>query len=140
MFKFLIQYKLTSFLNYDIILSIIDKYGTEDNRERSEEYEEKLEEYIKKHKISEFAEIIEPDLLQRSFDARVKMVLKIDVEKCTELANLRDLKLALADALKLNSSALFLYNIRDGCVVVTFLIPVSTADSVFYENKEFTIK
>ena len=140
MFKFLIQYKLTSFLNYDIILSIIDKYGTEDNRERSEEYELKLEEYIKKHKISEFAEIIEPDLLQRSFDARVKMVLKIDVEKCAELANLCDLKLALADALKLNSSALFLYNIRDGCVVVTFLIPVSTADSVFYENKEFTTK
>ena len=140
MFEFLIQHKFISFLNYDIILSIIDKYGTENDRKESKEYELELEEYIQKHKISEFSEIIKPDLLQRSFGTRVKMVLKIDIKRCSELANIRYLKLALADALKLNSTALFLHDVRDGCVVVTFLIPVSTAEVVFCESKELTVK
>ena len=59
------------------------------------------------------------------------MVLKFDIKSTSRLANLVNLKSSIADILGLTPSAIQLYDIKDGCVVATYLIPTPVAELVF---------
>ena len=137
MFEYLTIHKFISFLNYDIIECIVDKYGSDKDRNKMKEYVIKLKEFINKHKISEFAGINPalkvPDIME-------KIVLKVDIDEFQQLAKVCDLKRKIANILELKTSSLLLYDVKKGCVVVIFLIPRSVANIVFNENREFTMK
>ena len=130
-------HKLVSFLNYEIIECIIDKFGTNKERREMKAYVEEVKEFAKKHKLAEFIEI-NPDL--KAHDAMEKVTLKVDIDEFQKLAEVMDLKCKLANILELRASTLSLLDVKKGCVVVTFLIPRSVANIIFNENREFTME
>ncbi len=69
-----------------------------------------------------------------------KMILKVDMKLLTRLSKLCELKRPIAKILNVNPSTLYLCGIEEGCVMVTYLIPVAVADVIFCKGKKFTKK
>ena len=124
-----------TFLNYEIFQCIAEEYEVDPDHEKMK-YPEYLDDYIKKHKLSEFEEI--NPLLKKFECGTNEMVLKFDIELTCSLAKLQDYTSNIADILGLRPSALRLLSIKEGCVVITLLIPASVADVIFSSNKVFT--
>ena len=99
-------------------------------------YPEHLETYIKKQKISEFIKI--NPLIEKLTTNSTEMILKFDIESTSQLAKLKKLKSSVARILGLSPSAIQLYDIKDGCVVATFLIPTPVAELVFNADTVLT--
>ena len=135
-FKFL-SVRFASFLNFEIFKSIVQKFGNDKDHKKLEDYTARLEEYVNKHKISEFFDI-NPALKEHDKTAK-KLILKVDYKKFQKLAKITNLKRALAKILNLKASAIQLYGIEDGCILVIFLVPVCVADVIFVEENRSTI-
>ena len=129
--------RFASFLNYDIFKFIVQEFGNDKDHQKLEDYTARLEEYVNKHKISEFFNI-NPALKEYDKTAK-KLILKVDYEKFQKLAKITNLKRALADIWDLKTSAIQFYGIEDGCILVIFLIPVCVADVIFVEENRSTI-
>ena len=125
----------SSFLNYEIFQDIAKKYKIRADREELR-YGEHLKAYIKEHKVVEFA-MINPLLKNIKEDSKI-LTLKLDVENTCRLAKVVELKQSIAEALELNPSTLHIVDCREGCVVVTFLIPAAVADVLFKADTKFT--
>lgn len=126
-----------SFLDYDIFQSIVDTYQIDHGQEELK-YPEHLKLYLEKHKLSEFIEV---NPLQKKFTAlSAELVLKIDIELTTKMSKIIDLKQAIAKNLRINFSTLRLLDIRDGCVVVSFLMPIPVAELIFNKHTLITEK
>ena len=123
-----------SFLNYDIFEKIQKKYNLPGDREELS-YHEYLKAYIESHKISEFIKI---NPLLNCEDGSKKLILKYDIETTCSLAKVNELKKFIAKILDLNPSALHILDIKDGCLLVTFLTPASIADAIFTSDTAFT--
>ena len=126
--------KCASFLNYDIFQFILKRYNISDDQENLQ-YPEHIKAYIKKHKISEFAKI---NPLLKSKNGSKKLTLKYDVENICSLAKVDDLKNFIAEIMDLIPSALEIVDIKDGCVIITFLISASIADALFTPDTVLT--
>ena len=131
----LLTTEYASFLNYGIFQFILNTYGIDTQREEFQ-YPQHLEAYINKHKIKEFVEI--NPLLSKSTEVLENLILKIDIESTSELAKLVDLQTAIAEILGVRSATLQLLDVKDGCVVVTFLIPKPVAEVVFSKHATFS--
>ena len=136
---FLIVCNCASFLNYDIFEKMVEDF-IEDNEGIHDilNYPEHLRAYINQHMISEFIEL-NPALQECSVKSTV-IILKFDIQLTSKLAKVFDLKKAVAKILGLKPSELQLLDIRDGCVMVTFLISAVAAQTIFAHNKQFTPK
>lgn len=120
---------LTSYLNYGIFELMIRQFRLDDSQQEMK-YPEYFRAYVEKHKISEFMEI-NPQLSEVATSSK-EFVFKMDYDlNHTPLAKITELKEAIANALKLKSSALRLLSIEEGCVVVKFLVSASIAELVF---------
>lgn len=117
-----------SFLNCEVYQSIQDKYCSDVDC-KDFKYPEHLNAYIDKHKVKEFFDV-NPQL-EKYTGASKKLKFKIDIDLTSKVARVINLKSSLAALLGLRPSALRLYGIEEGCVVVTFLIPAFVADRVF---------
>lgn len=130
----LLTTRCASFLNYDIFEYIRKRYSIL-NTQKELEYPHHLEDYIRKHKISEFTKI---NPLLKTKNGSKELTLKYDIETTCTLAKIQDLKKSISQVLELSSSALEIVDIEEGCVIVTFLIPISVADALFKPEKVFT--
>ena len=142
-FEFL-SLRFASFLNYDIFRCIVQEFGNDKDHKKLEDYTARLEEYVNKHKISEFFDINpalkEHDKTTKEHDKTAKkLILKVDLEKFQKLAKITNLKRALAKIWDLKTSAVQFYGIEDGCILVIFLVPVCVADVIFVEENRSTI-
>lgn len=124
-----------SFLNYDIFCYIVRKYQIDHGQEELK-YREHLNAYLESLSAAEFVEI--NPLLKEYSSTSKECVLKIDTESTVRLAKIIDLQTAITEILGLKSSALQLLDIKDGCVVVTFLTPTPVAELVFTEHTVLT--
>ena len=113
----------------------MDIYGM-DNEQEELKYPEYLKAYIDRHKLSEFMRI--NPMLKDHDDSSKELILKINIESTSRLARIEDIKSAIAEILGLKSAALRLVDIKEGCVVATFLIPTSLAEVVFNEHTILT--
>ena len=121
-----------SFLNYEIYKSIQDYFcGGVDCDDFK--YPERLKAYIDMHKVKEFF-AVNPQL-EKITEASIKLCLKLDIEVTTKVAKVVNLKSSVAALLGLNPSALRLFSIEEGCVIVTFLIPAFVADIIFTSGR-----
>lgn len=125
--------KYASYLNYNIFLSILKRFNINKSQEMIE-YPKLLQDYINSHTLSNFVEI--DSKLEKFTDASKKIVLKFDVELTSRVSEVFNLKKAVANILGLKISALRLLSIEEGCVLVTFLIPVNVADSIFIRDRK----
>lgn len=125
-----------SFLNYKIYLDIIDNFNIDNNQEKLN-YPQYIEDYIKKHYLSEFVKI--NPKLENFTDESKQVILKMDMELTkTSLAELVDVVKSVANILHLNKSDLRILDIKEGCVRITLLVPTKLADSKFTKSKKFT--
>ncbi len=122
-----------SFVDFGIFKSIV-KYFELDKGQEVFRYSEHVDDYLKRHKIKEFV-MINPALGKLNEDSE-KLVLKFDISMTTELGKVMNLKAAVAKILGLQASALQLLDIKEGCVVVTFLIPKLVSQSLFSGNED----
>ena len=122
-----------SFLNYDIYRSIQDKFCSDVDCDDFK-YPEYLKAYIEQHKLKEFFDV--NPKLEKLTKASKKLKLKMDIELTSKVARVINLKSSLAALLGLRPSALRLFSIEEGCVLVTFLIPATVAGSVFPADKK----
>ena len=131
----ILQREYASFLNYKVFEVIAERYKLNKGQEEFR-YPKHLENYIKKHNIEEFASI---NPLKKGTNANsTELVLKLDIELTSQLACLIDLKHFIADILGLNPSVIQLCDIKDGCVVATFLILTPVAELVFNADTVLT--
>lgn len=125
----IINAEYATFLSYDIFQFMLDTYNINQGQEEFK-YPEHLSDYLKEHNISEFVEI-NPLLKKYNTTASTELILKLDIDSTSRLAKVMHLKTTIAKILRLRSAALRLLDIKDGCVVVTFLIPTHVAKVIF---------
>lgn len=130
----ILKTECTSFLNYQIFESLIKKFKLEG--EEILKYPEKLQKYIRMHKISEFIEI-QPILIELTDDKK-ELILVLDIEPTCRLSGLTDLGKAVAKILGLKQSALLIHNIKESCVVVSYLISTFVAEFLFVSDEIFS--
>ena len=119
--------KYASFLDYDIFQFIVDTYQI-DRGQGELKYSEHLKAYLEKHKVSEFV-AINPSL--KKYNDSKELTFKVDVDLTFRMANIIKLKIVIAKILGIKPAALRLLDIKDGCILVTLLVPASVADFVF---------
>ena len=124
-----------SFMNIGILQHIVKEYEL-DNGDDKLKYPEYLLAFINKHRISEFAEI-NPEL-DKAIKKSKEVSLKLDIDATCKLSKITDLQVAVARILHLIPSAIQLYSIEDGCVIVKFLLPKKVADIIFHSSKIFS--
>ena len=133
----IINSEYASFLEYDIFQGIVEEYKLDQNLEPLQ-YPEHLKAYIQMHKLSEF---VERNPALEKYSSAKELILKFDIKlSACKLATLLDLKNSIASILGLKPSALRLLTVREGCLVVKFLIPEFIAKKIFTEDKRFTLK
>ena len=123
----------TSYINCDIYQRMVDDYDIDHGQSEVLKYPEYLRAYFKKHKISEFIKI--NPKLEKCMDKTKELILKFNVERTSRLAKVIELKKEIARVLELLPSTIELYDIVDGCVLVTFHLPILVADLVFPKGK-----
>jgi hypothetical protein len=135
----LLAAEYASFLSYDIFRTILRKYQKKCNIPDEQEelkYPKLLKAYLENHKVSEFVEI--NPLLKKYTATSTELVLKFDIKSTSTLAKLTDLKAAVARILGLKSATLRLLDIKEGCVLVSFLLPTPVATFVFHKSAVLT--
>ena len=120
-----------SWFNYHLLEEIIDDLGDQNDHERLANYTQKFAEYGKKRVFE-----LPSDAFQRaSFDNNedeVELTVKVDgnlEEYCVKDAD--TFCSTLASVLGVRRHLLRLVSVRDGCVLLTFLIPRSMAQPAF---------
>ena len=124
----ILKTECSSFLNYHIFESILAGFGIGDMHEDLK-YPEMLKCYIKKHKVSEFIEV-HPQLNKFS-DATKELVIILNIEAICRVCAIMDLGEDVANVMKLEPHSLLIHEIKEACVVITFLIPAQVADVLF---------
>ena len=134
---FLLLYQeCTSFLNYEIFQEITTRFGIYGDCDHLK-YPEYLKAFVKKHTIAELISIF-PTLENKWDPSKRAVTLKIDIEKFQRFAKVYDLKIYIAKILGLNVMCVELVDVKDGCVLVTFLVPAHIVDSTKFFAKGFT--
>ena len=135
LFTFLSE-RYASFLNCDIFQTIVNKYDLDDGINELFQYPVYLREFLANQDISNFKDI--NPLLNKPEHPSTELVLKLDIELTARLSRLTDIHEAVARALGLNSAALRIIDIKDGCIIVTFLISPNVAKILFNEHTSLT--
>jgi hypothetical protein len=133
----LIGEEYTSFLNYDIFQSILNKYCKGVDCEDLK-YPEHLKAYVDEHNVAEFCSV-NPQLAKTSTTSE-KLHFKFDIEKTCRVGKVFDLKPKIAKLLGVIPSALQLFSVEDGCIIVTYLIPAFVAENIFAEDGDMTVE
>ncbi len=132
--------KYASFLNPDIYVNILEKYGTKEEQKQLD-YPKHLKAYVKQHKIKEFVKmnpkLVNPKL-QKLGDNSKKVRIKFSIRRTQSLSTVKEVTGAVANVLGLRASTLRLYGVKKGCVLVTLLIPTSIADALFTSDTLFS--
>jgi hypothetical protein len=135
----LLAEKYASFMSYGIFQSILKKYQKKCDIPMEQEelkYPELLKAFLENHKASDFVEINPP--LVKVCNTSTKLILKLDIELTSSLAKIDDLKAAVARIIGLKSAALQLLDIKEGCVLVTFILPTPVANFLFHGSTVLT--
>lgn len=120
----------SSFLDYHIFELISTEFEVGEGL-RGLNYPEKVQCYINKHKISEF---IDHPVLNKFADGSKKLVLVLDIDAICRVCKIVDLGQAVAKIMKLEPHSLLIHEIREACVIITFLIPAQVADAIFVKH------
>ena len=131
----LIDDEFASYLHYEVFQTILIQYSSPSERECDKlRYSNHLKFYIKQLNIKEFVKL-NPKLEELSATSK-KLCLKIDMDETTKITQIKDLESSIAGILGLGliPSDLKLIDVKEGCLILTFLIPAAIADNIFAKN------
>ena len=129
---FLILSNYWSWYNHALLEEIINKFGDEEDRRRLEVFKESFSTFAQ-NRIVEFSQH------SMTFGAavgdgktRVSLVLKVDASwDSIHINQLAEIHRNVASILEVNPHTLYLATVRQGCILMKFLIPSSVAEAVF---------
>ena len=125
-----------SFLNFELFQLISQRYGNEKDEERLTKYSEHRQDYIGRHKLSEYIELHPPFGLPAETNEQVIVNFAIDLD--TRLAQLLDIRTSFAGVVGLRGIALRVFNVEPSeCIVVTFQVAPAIARAAF-SGKPYT--
>lgn len=125
---FLSLHPFKSFFNYKIIESIVDEFGSDEDRQLMKEYVSKFEEFSQRN-IFEVPQHVFHDS-DLSPDDRV-FVAKFTPEVHATLKDVVAARTKIADILDIEVFALQLCSVTEGCVCLRFSISANMAEKVF---------
>ena len=129
-----------NYLNYEILEITIELYGTSDDEQRLERYNEHLQIFCERR-------IFELSLPENSCSSsntlsskQEKVAVKLNVcedSKCNELLRIRS---RIAKILRVKLATLIIDGVDAGCVQLTLLIPTFVAQEIFpLSNEQMTV-
>ena len=109
---FVIISPFSSFLDFEILEDVIEKFGAESNQSDLAKYFTELKQFLNAWKV-------EPCKISQLDDdkKKVKLCFKLDTDS---LAIYRDLKAAIARIFEVDVYALHLHSIEPGCIQLIF--------------------
>lgn len=125
----LIDDEFASYLHYEIFQTILNEYSTPSERDCHKfKYSDHLKVYIKQLNIKEFLQL-NPELEKISATSK-ELCLKMDMDETTKITQIKDLESSIAAilGLGLKPSDLKLIDVKEGCLILIFLIPAAKAD------------
>ena len=126
---FIILSAYWNYLNYEILKYIIELYGTSEDIERLEKYNQKLHNFCKR-RIFELPETSnETGNVQN--EKQAKFVVKLDVQENITCKQVLQIRRRIAKIFRINVAALTISQMDIGCVQLTFLIPKFLVQEVF---------
>ena len=131
---FIILSAYWNYLNYEILKYIIELYGTSEDIERLEKYNQKLHNFCKR-RIFELPETSnETGNVQN--EKQAKFVVKLDVQENITCKQVLQIRRRIAKIFRINVAALTISQMDIGCVQLTFLIPKFVLEEVFPLSSE----
>ena len=128
----LIDNEFANYLHYEVYETILIQYSSPSERDCDNlRYSDHLKFYIKQLNIKEFLKL-NPELEKISATSK-ELCLKINMEETTKITQIKDLESSIAGilGLGLTPSDLKLIDVKEGCLILTFLIPAAIADNIF---------
>ena len=117
----------SSFFDFKLVEDMIQKCGTENDKENLQEYDKLFLTYLSQ-RVCEC-----PSSIRESLgDDYVDLIIKLDssYEKST-LSSIKDLEVRLSQTLKVHTCLLNLCSIERGCIKLTFQIPYFLLETIF---------
>ena len=125
---FLLLHPFKSFFHYEIIESIVKRFGSEEDRQLMSEYISKFDQFCERS-VFEVPSNIFHDSDLRPGDKVFSV--KFTPEEHASLRDIVAVRAKLADILDIEVFALQLCSISDGCVCMRFLISAQVAEEIF---------
>ena len=120
-----------NYLDYDILVYIINLYGTHGDKDSDEKrlknYNEALQRFCKRR----IFELPLPESGNGTDKKQEKLYLKLDVREDTPTGQIYQMKRKVAEILQLNPATLQICSVDEGCVQLIFLIPKFVAWEIF---------
>ena len=121
-----------SYFNYDLLKLLVDVHGSPKDKENFEDYLQSFTAYCKAMPCAE--EICGNG---DSESKRIKLKFKINFDRQRLKPDaLRGIKCNIANHLKIKPSSLYLRSIKEGCVLLEFLVPSFLLESIFQLSDE----
>ena len=133
--------KCWTFLDCDLLDSIVEVYGTEKDHSKMKEYLQKLEEFCKR-RVSELPTNVFPlnsgSESQLQILNRDQLTIKWVHDENPRLCDIKQIKRKMCKILNLDPATLEIKNIRRGCVKITFSIFEDVSKRLF--NRQLSEK
>ena len=128
--------RYASFLNYGVYQQLLENYNVFREGKRELKYPQYHEDYIKKHKVTEYIKV---NPLPKNTNGFTKLIVKYNVPSTCTLWKVKELGNYIADMMNLNPLALHMVDFKEGsCVFITFNISVNLAEILFTPDTVFT--
>ena len=135
---FIILSAYWNYLDHDILVYIINHYGTcgnDSDEKRLQNYKEALERFCKRR----IFELPLPESGNSTGNKKqVKFYVKLNIPEDTRTEQMFLIKRKVAEILQLNPATLLIYSVDKGCVQLIFLIPKFVAQEIFPLSDEQT--
>lgn len=109
-----------SFLDYDLLKSIVKNYGSEDEESEIEKYQKQLKLFCER-RVSEVPKEFIQLQKKSEHDLRDKVIIKLKLDH-PKLKDIKDLKSKLCNVMSIEPATLQIVNVHLGCVEVIFLV------------------
>ena len=132
---FRILSKYWSFLEHEMLVSIVQSLGGRRIQWKVKEYRKQLKRFFKKRRMSEFAmplRCINNTYVTELTETHERIIMKLDLNDPSwdDIVNLKE---SICTILEILPSALLICKVEDGCIKVTFCIPRMIVREIFKE-------
>jgi len=127
------------FVNYYLLESIIEEYGDDRTREMMKQYKQDLTGYMLATKIKDHLDAVDiehPTISQKELYSSLTIKVKGVNISSQSLEYVKDLWESLGEQFSLPKHTLVLYKIADGCVEISWCVPVKLAAYITRRAKE----
>ena len=127
-----------NYLSYEVLMHIIECFGTNDDKKRLKTYDEDLENFCKRRIFELLENGDDTDGMQKQKQKQAMFVVKLDVREDITYKEVFQIRLRIAKILCVNLAAFIIKHVDVGCVQLTFLIPKFVAQEIFPLSHEQT--